>query len=172
MERRSRLSLKCPPDGDVKFLADRMLGTLTRYLRFMGYDTISANNIPAGDRREDTVLLEQAKDECRILLTRDRELAHRGGNDAVWIESEKIREQVRQLAARDLIHPVLRMNRCSLCNQPLRPATEDEIEQTDYGPRDREGLAFYWCPRCRKLYWIGSHSVGLTRRLEEFLSRE
>jgi uncharacterized protein with PIN domain len=28
-----------------RFLADRMLGTLTRYLRFMGYDTMSANSI-------------------------------------------------------------------------------------------------------------------------------
>ncbi|HOB07743.1 MAG TPA: Mut7-C RNAse domain-containing protein, partial [Methanoculleus sp.] len=26
--------------GERRFLTDRMLGTLTRYLRFMGYDTL------------------------------------------------------------------------------------------------------------------------------------
>jgi hypothetical protein len=162
----------CPQDKEVKFLADRMLGTLTRYLRFMGYDTESANDIPVGDRREDTALLERIRKEDRILLTRDRELARRGGREAVWIQSEDVLEQVRQLAIRGLIQPRLRMDRCSLCNQPLRDACESEIAQAEYAPRYRSDLEFFWCSQCRKLYWMGSHGADLVRRLEEFLSRE
>ena len=74
-----------------------MLGTLTRYLRFMGYDTTSANRLAAGNAKEDTVLLDMAMQEDRILLTRDAELARRGKERAVLIRSEDVMEQVRQL---------------------------------------------------------------------------
>ena len=36
------------PPAEQKFITDRMLGTLTRYLRFMGYDTTSANGLAGG----------------------------------------------------------------------------------------------------------------------------
>jgi uncharacterized protein with PIN domain len=48
------------PDTEPRFITDRMLGTLTRYLRFMGYDTVSANDLYEGNRREDSLLLERA----------------------------------------------------------------------------------------------------------------
>ncbi|HRR88201.1 MAG TPA: Mut7-C RNAse domain-containing protein, partial [Methanoculleus sp.] len=56
--------------GERRFLTDRMLGTLTRYLRFMGYDTLSANGLSPGSTREDSLLLEIATCEDRVLLTR------------------------------------------------------------------------------------------------------
>ncbi len=55
-----------------------MLGTLSRYFRFMGYDTVSASGMAEGNAKEDTLLLELASHENRILLTRDTELAARG----------------------------------------------------------------------------------------------
>jgi Uncharacterized conserved protein len=143
-----------------------MLGTLTRYLRFMGYDTVSANQVPTGNRREDSALLEWAEREGRILLTRDRELARRGGFAAVWIQAEAVSGQVRQLVQEGHIRPELRMNRCSLCNEPLRTASAEEVTATGYAPKDRTDLEFFWCPRCGKLYWMGSHGVDLLRRLE------
>jgi uncharacterized protein with PIN domain len=162
----------CPHPEEQRFLADRMLGTLTRYLRLMGYDTESANEVPTGNRKEDSVLLEWARREGRILLTRDRELASRGGQNALWIQSEDVREQVLQLAAAGLIHAELRMNRCSLCNQPLRPARKEEIDASDYAPQDRMGQKFFWCCRCGKLYWMGSHGADLSRRLEDLKGQE
>jgi len=112
-----------------------MLGTLTRYLRFMGYDTMSANSLSPGNTREDTLLLEIATREDRILLTRDRELARRGVERVVYITSEDIMSQIRQLADSGLIEPEVRMSRCSLCNTRLRPATRREIRETPYAPR-------------------------------------
>lgn len=154
-------------DGEHRFVADRMLGTLTRYLRFMGYDTKSANSLAEGNAKEDTTLLEIARSEGRILLTRDRELARRGRSNAIWISSEDVLQQVRQLVREGLIIPAIRMSRCSLCNTPLRPARRREIEGAEYAPREQNTLSFYWCRRCRKLYWMGSHSDDLDRRLEE-----
>ena len=153
-----------------RFLTDRMLGTLTRYLRFMGYDTMSANSLSPGSTREDTLLLEIASRDDRFLLTRDRELARRGGAQAAYIVSEEIMAQVRQVADLGLIEPRIRMSRCSLCNTRLRPATVREIREARYAPRSTRGKEFSWCPACRKLYWMGSHGTDLEKRLNDIRS--
>jgi uncharacterized protein with PIN domain len=148
------------------FLVDRMLGTLCRYLRFMGYDALSANSLSEGNRREDTLLLASAARSGRILLTRDRELARRGGDCAVLVIGDEVLAQIRELADRGLIIPEIRLTRCSICNGILRPAAEEEIASADYAPRNRKGLRFYWCRTCRKLYWLGSHGENLEKRIK------
>jgi len=155
---------------DRKFIADRMLGTLTRYLRFMGYDTTSANGLAEGNRKEDSLLLDMAIQEHRVLLTRDAELARRGKNHAILIHSEDVMEQVQQLVDAGHIMRRLELSRCSLCNTLLRPATGPEIAGADYAPEEKAGLIFCWCERCRKLYWNGSHGRQLEERIGRILT--
>jgi len=154
-----------PDRAETRFLADRMLGTLTRYLRFMGYDTVSANGIHAGRADEDTYLLELASREHRVLLTRDHELARRGGTGAVLVVAGDVLVQVEQLAGLGLVEHRLPMSRCSLCNAVLRVASADEIASARYAPRDRTGYSFFWCDSCGKLYWNGSHGRRLQERI-------
>ena len=151
--------------SERRFLADRMLGTLTRYLRFMGYDTTSANGLEPGNSREDTLLLDMARREHRILLTRDTELAERGGGQAIHIRSEDIMDQVQQLIGLGLIEKRLMMSRCSLCNTALRGATDEEVSAAEYAPRTGPGFSFYWCETCKKLYWNGTHGKHLEERI-------
>lgn len=153
------------PAGETRFIADRMLGTLTRYLRFMGYDTTSANGLAEGNTKEDTVLLDMAEQEDRLLLTRDAELARRGKERAVLMISEDVMEQVRQLVQAGHIMRRLTLSRCSLCNTPLREATTCEIGQAEYAPKDWRNLHFFWCDQCQKLYWNGSHGKMLEDRI-------
>ena len=163
-----------PPDDGApgtsscenRFVADRMLGTLTRYLRFMGYDTTSANGLLNGNADEDSLLLALAHDEHRILLTRDHELARRGRDLAVLVKEGDVLEQVQQLVDLGLVERRLPLSRCSLCNTVLREAEEDEIRSAAYAPRDRGGYTFFWCERCRKLYWNGSHGKNLLQRID------
>ena len=91
------------PPAEQKFITDRMLGTLTRYLRFMGYDTTSANGLLEGDKKEDTVLLAIAREEHRLLLTKDAELARRGNASALLIRSDDVMEQVQQMIDQHLV---------------------------------------------------------------------
>jgi hypothetical protein len=156
--------------SETRFLADRMLGTLTRYLRFMGYDTVSANGFGAGTADEDTYLLALAMREHRILLTRDHELAQRGSREAVLVVAGDVLAQVQQIARLGLIEQRLPMSRCSLCNTVLRVAAEEEIASTRYAPRDRTGYTFFWCDQCGKLYWNGSHGRHLQERIASRLS--
>ncbi|MHB8162744.1 MAG: Mut7-C RNAse domain-containing protein [Methanoregula sp.] len=153
------------PAPEPRFLADRMLGTLTRYLRFMGYDTTSANGLAEGNAKEDTLLLELALQEQRILLTRDAELAQRGKDKAIQIRSEDVMEQVQQLVELGLVKRRVTMSRCSLCNTRVREAFECEIAGADYAPKDWRGLSFFWCESCGKLYWNGSHGKMLEERI-------
>ena len=48
----------------MKFLCDRMLGTLVKWLRILGFDTSFADS-----NMEDEKLLRQTKDEERIFIT-------------------------------------------------------------------------------------------------------
>lgn len=155
------------------FLTDRMLGTLARYLRFMGYDTLSANTLEPGNMREDTILLQIARRDNRILLTRDRELSGRG-EECIFIISEDPVGQVKQLVEEGLIDPDirLRMHRCSVCNNILRKAKIHEIEECSYAPGDKKGKKFSWCPVCGKLYWMGSHAEKLECMLKEILPKK
>ena len=57
---------------DHMFLVDRMLGRLVAWLRIFGYDTKSALDLKLSSN-EDTLLIEMAKSEGRILLSRDKE---------------------------------------------------------------------------------------------------
>jgi uncharacterized protein with PIN domain len=152
---------------EPRFIVDRMLGTLCRYLRLMGYDAVSANSRAPGDRREDTRLVEQARTESRLLLTKDRELARRAGELGILIQSDDVLKEVRQLADERIIRPDLRLSRCSLCNSPLRPAEAADIAGSDYAPAKKDDLEFFWCDRCCRLYWTGSHSKNLEKRLTE-----
>jgi len=155
-------------DRELRFLTDRMLGSLCRYLRFMGYDTVSANSIPPGSNREDTELLAITSREQRILLTRDQELARRAGPAGVLIRSEDLDDQLRQLAGLRLISPVLKLTRCSCCNTVLIPATERDVEAADYAPAARAGIEFFICPACHRLYWYGSHARRMQERVGRF----
>jgi uncharacterized protein with PIN domain len=153
-------------NGEPRFLVDRMLGTLCRYLRLMGYDTLSANSLGSSDRKEDTRLLERAQQEGRILLTKDRELARRAESGGILIISDDVLDEIRQLLDSGLIRPDLRLTRCSLCNTPLRVAGKDEISGSSYAPTRTGDFDFYWCNRCGKLYWLGSHGKNLETRLK------
>ncbi|MDO8841030.1 Mut7-C RNAse domain-containing protein [Methanocalculus sp.] len=162
---------RAPMNPERKFLGDRMLGTLTRYLRFLGYDCESADTLPSGNPGEDTMLLAWAEKEGRILLTRDRELAGRAREHGMYIREKDILDQVKMLREHGLIDLKVRLIRCSLCNTLLRGATDEEIRGTDYAPSVPGDFIYLWCPTCRRLYWNGTHSESIIRRIDDLSQR-
>ncbi|MCZ7406070.1 MAG: DUF5615 family PIN-like protein, partial [Candidatus Methanoperedens sp.] len=54
----------------MKFVTDRMLGRLSRWLRLFGYDSLEIKK----QENEDDTLLALAEKEGRILVSRDRVL--------------------------------------------------------------------------------------------------
>jgi uncharacterized protein with PIN domain len=98
----------------------------------MGYDCRSANDLPPGNPREDTDILKIAGEEKRIILTQDAELARRGEGNAIRLVSSDLAAQIRQLVQAGLIHPEIRLTRCSRCNALLQEGTSPEKPNTQF----------------------------------------
>jgi uncharacterized protein len=142
----------------MKLLCDHMLGSLARWLRFMGYDT--AYPRPGPDRD----LIDLARAEGRILLTRDKELSARV-RGAIPIRSDDLEEQIREVAAVLPLRLVDPLSRCSLCNAVLVPLPQEAVmDLVPTGVRSRHE-EFWRCPSCRRVYWQGSHWDKMVERL-------
>lgn len=142
----------------MKLLCDHMLGSLARWLRLMGYDT--AYPEPGPDRD----LIDRARRDVRILLTRDKELAARVPH-AVQVRSDELEEQIREVAGVLGLRLVDPLSRCSLCNEVLLPAAADDVKglvPEAVRSRHRE---FWRCTSCKRVYWQGSHWDKMVERL-------
>jgi uncharacterized protein with PIN domain len=150
----------------MRFIADAMLGRLARWLRILGYDTAYEKVIA------DDVLIDRALRENRWLLTRDGRLAQRKvlRDRCTVIECDDLKGQLRQLhrdLKLDLDVNHRRGYRCADCNVALASiAHEDAVPLVpDYvAQRYRE---FLQCPRCRRVFWPGTHWEDLLTRLAE-----
>lgn len=145
-------------------MADEMLGRLARYLRFMGFDTEYARGWSDRD------VAVRAQLEGRILLTRDRALA-KSTPGAVELRATDIDGQLAELrGAFPTIPWEIRFLRCTLCNGPLdrwEPPATDPVPSGIPRWRVEEGLPLFRCSSCGHVYWEGSHSGSLRRRLAE-----
>lgn len=138
-----------------------MLGTLAKWLRFMGYDTAYPGPL------DDTELLALAQREGRVLLTRDKELAGRSAR-ALRVHSDDLEEQIREVASALDLKLIEPLSRCSLCNTPLVAARLEEVgDLVPEGVRARHA-SFWQCPTCHRVYWQGSHWDKMVQRLNHF----
>ncbi len=142
----------------MKLLADHMLGSLARWLRLMGYDT--AYPEPGPDRD----LIDRARKEGRILLTRDKELAARVPG-AVQVRSDELEVQIREVAGVLGLRLVDPLSRCSLCNEVLVPAPPEDVKALVPEAVRSRHHEFWQCPSCKRVYWQGSHWDKMVERL-------
>jgi uncharacterized protein with PIN domain len=150
----------------VKFLADGMLGKLTRWLRMLGQDV--AYSVQLGDSE----LLELAKKENRILLTKDLELykhAVARGIDALYLEGKKESEQLAELSKRYGLKLAIDMEKshCPMCNTKLVTAPKEllssQLEKNTFLYYDK----FWKCPNCGQVYWQGAHWKQISNTINE-----
>jgi len=138
-----------------------MLGTLAKWLRILGYDTLYDPKL------DDPQLVRLARAEDRILLTRDRPLARRRGLRVLLIASEDLDEQIRQVLVELELEPERRFSRCPVCNGLLETMGHDEARARVPAYVARTHTQFRHCSSCGRVYWQGSH----WQRMEEHLAR-
>jgi uncharacterized protein with PIN domain len=151
-----------------KFIIDRNVGKLARWLRLMGYDT---RFFDGGD---DSELVAIARNEGRVILSRDTQIMKRrlitsGRIKAVLILSDQPREQIRQVIATLGLDSRFRpFTICLECNRPLVERNKDEVKELvpPYVFKTQE--QFMQCPNCRRIYWRGTHWRAMTKKLEVF----
>lgn len=146
-----------------------MLQRVGRWLRAAGYDVAIADSGEA-----DAVLMQQARYEGRLLLTRDRGLAQFQDADdyVVLLEGNRLHELLHELTTRLAIDWNYRpFTRCMECNTPLVIAPPEVIPRVP-AESIREGETLLYCPHCDKPYWGGSHVKRMRRQLERFARGE
>jgi len=156
------LKLRQTPLRTIKFVLDCHLGTLARYLRMAGFDTLYQNNF------EDQELAAISSQENRVLLTRDRNLLKRRIIDhARFVRQTESRKQLREVIERfDLYRQIKPMSRCILCNGLLHDVDKSAIEEQLEPKTKRYYQHFKQCRECHQIYWRGSHSKGILNILE------
>jgi len=140
--------------ADLKFTTDVNLGTLTRWLRILGYDT----RFDRGDVNRD--FLRRAQQEERIVLTRKRDMANRQFRGRlVVIEHDQVRGQLKEVVGKLGLRVVMDRfyRRCALCNAVLVEVLHSEVEGLVPDYVYHQSGPFRRCPECGKIYWSGAH---------------
>jgi uncharacterized protein with PIN domain len=148
----------------VKFITDRNLGKLAKWLRILGYDTVLyPNNI-------DRDFLRVGAKEGRVVLTRRRDMARRDfSGRMVIIYRDRLYDQIEELRKKVSLDPNPRdfFSLCLECNQPLQSISKDNTAEkvTPYVFQTQN--TFLTCPECGKIYWPGTHKDNILRQLKE-----
>ena len=142
----------------MKFVVDGMLGKLARWLRMLGHE------VEYDPGLNDNDLLELARKNQAMLLTRDEELQRRGHAGRVQAslvkgntEEERLAEMAREYGLKLVVD--MASTRCPKCGGVLGQVSPNEIADK-VPPTSLKLYHEYWkCtdPGCGKIYWRGSH---------------
>lgn len=162
------LSITSP---NPKFIADAMLGRLSKKLRLLGYDCTYFSNI------EDDRLLSIADAEKRVILTKDVQLTLNAKKKFLPFVCITGDGQIEQLYQINSIVELEKLKiesssaRCSSCNGKLEGIQKSSI--SDMVPRGVLEINenFWKCADCKKIYWDGTHMKNLQKFVEKVHER-
>jgi uncharacterized protein with PIN domain len=149
----------------LKFIADGMLGKLTRWLRMLGH------NVKYSNKLNDAQLIAIAKKERRILLTRDLELYQQAtakGITAFYLEGKTEAERLAHMAKRFNVKLKIDMatSRCTKCNTRVKPISKEKVTNKVEKKTLSHYNEFWECPKCGQIYWQGAHWTKIRKTLE------
>jgi uncharacterized protein with PIN domain len=140
-----------------------MLGSLAKWLRIFGFDTFYPDALMNDDH-----ILEIAKCEKRLLISRDKELLMRGKKEQVKvleIQTTSLTDQVKQVLNEIPIDAKKVLTRCILCNTVLDVVEKKEIKN-HVPPKVFETRDNFWrCSICNKYYWMGTHYENMIEKI-------
>ncbi len=143
---------------EILFIVDTMLGTLAKWLRVLGFDTLYEAGMD-----DDTILQLAIQDEG-IIISRDRELCGRKP-DSILLRTTDLDEQIISILNIYSADKNKILSRCLDCNTVLEIAVpegnvpEDIIQHYD---------EFWHCEDCGKYYWPGSHYENMKKKANIF----
>lgn len=144
----------------MRFLLDRTLGRLAKWLRILGYDAALDSSL---DERQ---MRLRCRREGRILLTR-----RRGPTipRVFRVRADRARDQLQEMMDHlglPLIDKQSLLSRCTVCNVPIEEISREMVEGRvpEYVFQTQE--QFHICPACGRIYWHGTHPGRIQRWLQ------
>ena len=152
---------------EIKFIADVMLGKLSRLLRILGFDTLYYRNL------NNETLLSLAREQKRQILSRKTHLKNSKDikNQLCFIKDNHPLNQLKEVIdfyqLKIDLHHIFSL--CLTCNQKLEEVNLEQVKD-----RVPEYIAttqkeFSLCPLCKKIYWRGSHYENTWERLKHII---
>jgi uncharacterized protein len=148
----------------MKFLVDQNLGSLTKWLRFMGFD-VAEMKLTLKDSHSLPRLRRK-----NFIVTRQTSLpAKLNRPDLIVLTSDRSESQLAEICRRLHLSPETwaPLIRCSTCNQMLEPMAADQADGRVPDFTRQKHQQFFECPQCRRVYWGGSHQAGIRRQLQK-----
>ena len=153
----------------MKFVVDQMYHRLARWLRMLGYDAVFDQDFVDQD------FIQLAKEENRIILTRDEDLKRRAqklGLQVVTVDALTLEERLiilHQELGIELVLPEKILPRCTICNSEIRVIDSTEILDQITELTQLHYKEFWICknPECSQIYWRGSHWDKMERTLKD-----
>jgi len=152
----------------VKFFADEMLGKLARWLRMSGLDVLYYRNT------DDDVMIETARRENRVVLTRDTRLIKKLiEKEYLFISHDYLDDQIQAFYFRfpQLLKEQNMLSRCVECNTALRNIEKEKIKDKVWPYVYQTQDNFTTCPNCHRIYWKATHVKKIEERLNRMLSQ-
>lgn len=152
------------PSGAIppRFLADRTVGRLAKWLRILGYDTAYLPQLaPQG-------LIREGRRQGRVLLSRDtRLLREKDVPPLLFIRADHFREQVKQVITECRLAPLESLfSRCSACNRVLEDVAKENIKNQVPEYVWQTQNVFHRCPECHRIYWGATHKAHVLEELQ------
>lgn len=145
----------------MKFVADKMLGRLARWLRVIGQDVTYGSDLSGYG------LIRAARREGRLILTRDRRIGKKNPPGYVLIESDRFRDQLKQIVEAcglDVFKDAF--TRCVECNTELqsiaKQAVREKVPPYVFSTQEKFSL----CPTCQRIYWPATHQQKMVEELK------
>ena len=147
----------------MKFILSSELGRLAKWLKILDYDSYCFKG-------SNTALISRAIKESRTVLSSKSSVYFNPKVNIFIVKSQNLKAQLKEL--RDNfsleVDSAKMFLRCIKCNIEFKVLSREEargkIPQGVYN----SGLAIYKCPKCKKLYWYGSHKELAKRYLKLF----
>jgi len=152
----------------VCFAVDKSLGTLAKWLRILGYDTLYEADASS---REFYARLE----DPRILITRTIKIQKAfASHNHVFITSAFLFEQLKQVVDQIGINPadIQPFARCIHCNLPIGEVNKNDVYGLvpDYIWETHD--VFNRCSQCERIYWSGSHGERILEIIKKLFNND
>ena len=154
-------------ENQLTFFVDAMLGNIAKKMRLMGYDSSYFADI------EDNELIKLAKNDKRIIISRDEELinkAQKNGLECIFLKNNEEIEQFREIVGK-LNLKNIQINgdkaRCPICNSKTSPINKKNIQDKIPLKVLENNEKFWKCENCEQVFWEGTHIKNLQKFVEE-----
>jgi uncharacterized protein with PIN domain len=144
-------------------IVDEMLHDVAKWLRIFGIPVKYVRGL------KDEEILAMLK-EGDVLVTSDVQLSQRWKNSVLVPRFDDEARKVAFVLKRLGKKPKLTKTLCPICGTPLVKVKRSQLNDLGVTPPPKVYQMFdefYYCPKCKKLYWEGSH----WKHIEEFARR-